>query len=128
MASHALDNWQTVPETDRRLSRPELKLVAPLFSPSEFQAIQIARRDSVWSIRTDSHWVRLASRLFGIHPQNKLADPLLEAVRRFAVAARSNGGMPNETEYRLFEAAGYSAAHADFIIQTITEKLPLSQR
>jgi hypothetical protein len=127
MASHAFGNWPIVPETDRRPLLPRLALVTPLFSQSEYQVIQIARRDSVWSIRPRSWLVRLVGRLFGIHPQNRLAEPRLEAVRRFAVAARAGGAMPDDGEYRLFETAGFGAAHADFIVRKMTEKLPLSQ-
>lgn len=127
MASRAFDSWPVVPETDRRPLPPALTLVAPLFSMSEYQVIHIARRDSVWSIRPRSWLVRLVGRLFGIHPQNPLAEPRLEAVRRFAVAARASGAMPGDGEYRLFEAAGFHAAHADFIVKKMTEKLPLSR-
>jgi hypothetical protein len=128
MASHAFDNWQVMSETSKRHKAPELKLVAPLFTHREFQVIELARRDSIWSIRPRSWLVRLVGRLFGIHPTNPLADPRLETIRRFAVAAKSGDSSSTNVEYRQFQDAGFSPGHADFIAQRMTEKLPLSQR
>jgi hypothetical protein len=127
MASRAFDKWAPAPETDRQPLLQPLTLVAPMFTRSEYQVIELARRDSVWSIRPRSLLVRLFGRLFGIHPQTALAEPRLEAVRRFAVAARARGTMPDDGEYRLFEAAGFTATHADFIVRKMSEKLPLSR-
>ena len=128
MASHAFDNWQAMPETSRRHLASELRVVAPMFTHREFQAIELARRDSIWSIRPRSWLVRLVGRLFGIHPTNPLADPRLETIRRFAVAAKSGDRSSTDVEYRQFQDAGFSPGHADFIVQRMTEKLPLSHR
>lgn len=124
MASHAFDNWQDLPHI---IKRPELALVAPLFNRYEFQVIELARRDSIWSIRPRSWPVRIVGRLFGIHPTNPLADPRLEAIRRFAVAVNSGDRSLTDAEYRQFHDAGFSPCHADLIVQRMKEKLPLSQ-
>jgi hypothetical protein len=127
MASHAFDDWQVMPETETRPCPPELKLVAPLFNQSEFQVIQLARRDNVWSIKPRSWPIRIVGQLFGLYPQNSLADPKLEAIRRFAVAVKSGQESLTGEEYKLFQDVGFSASHADFVIQRMTEKLTLSQ-
>lgn len=126
MAGHAFDDWKVMPEAGKSRSRPELKLVAPLFDRNEYQVIEIARRDSVWSIRPRSKVVRLVGHLFGIRPQNPLAAPRLEAIRRYAVAARADTGNSHDRERQLFEEAGFTSAHADFIKLKMNEKLPLS--
>jgi hypothetical protein len=122
MASHAFDSGQVVPDTSKRHA---LTLVPPLFTRGEDQVIALARRDSIASIRPGSWLTNMARRLFGIVPANPLADPRLEAIRRFAVAARHGHGGTIDMERRQFLAAGFSPGHADFIMWRMTEKLSL---
>ena len=122
MASHAFDHGRVMPGTSER---PELALTPPLFTRGEYQVIELARRDGIRSIRPRSWPTRIAERLFGIRPANPLADPRLEAIRRFAVAVKHGHGSMIEAEYRQFQAAGYALGHADFIIQRMTDKRPL---
>lgn len=57
------------------------------FERAEWQVIMIAQKDGLASLSEPGWLVRLASRLFGGRVTRPLADPRLEALRRFAVLA-----------------------------------------
>ncbi|MES2339179.1 MAG: hypothetical protein V4537_13880 [Pseudomonadota bacterium] len=92
-----------------------VSLVAPL----ERQVVQLARADGRWSLRTHGRIDTLLRWVFGVKPVNRLADPRLEALRRFAVMARLRGDRlpPQETE-RLI-AAGFVREAIDEIRRMI---------
>jgi hypothetical protein len=79
--------------------------VAPQITPLERAVVYLARRDGRDTLRTPGKVGALLTFLFGSKPANALADPRLEALRRYAVMFRLKGDAlpPAETE-RLADA------------------------
>ena len=74
----------------------------------ERDVLLASRRDRVSSLGGEAPLGRWNARLFGIRASNRLADPRLEALRRFAVLLRSRGeGLPSAEQARIV-AAGFS--------------------
>ncbi|MGF7150549.1 hypothetical protein FHS96_004207 [Sphingomonas zeicaulis] len=84
----------------------------PVFDALEERVIALAAADTRWSVRPRGVLGRLVERLFGFAPANPLADPRLEALRRFAVIARTSRGRPPEDEVASFLSAGFPARAA----------------
>ncbi len=77
-------------------------------APIECEVIRIARSDSRWSLRAPGRVGRALAWLFGWKPTNRLADPHLESLRRYAVMFRLRGDrLPVEETTRLL-AAGFT--------------------
>ncbi|MDH7640924.1 hypothetical protein [Sphingomonas oryzagri] len=74
----------------------------------ERDVLLASRRDRVSSLRGNSPPSRWIARLFGIEPANRLADPRLEALRRFAVLLRRRGDRLPATEQTRIVAAGFT--------------------
>jgi hypothetical protein len=102
MAYRAFDGWpfdvaaQQADETTTAAPATE-----PVFTPLELHVLALAARDAAWS-------VRIVEALFGIRRPNPLANPRLEALRRFAVIVRNLRGSPPAAEIEAFLAAGFS--------------------
>ena len=76
-------------------------------APIEREVVQLASRDSRWSLRTPGRIDKALEWVFGWKPTNRLADPRLEALRRYAVMFRLHGDrLPTEETSRLL-AAGF---------------------
>lgn len=113
MAFHAFDEWQHVSATEPpRLPAVAAAMAKPAFTPVELSVITLAAIDGASTIRPRSWLSRLAARLFGVGRPNPLADPRLEALRRFAIVARDHRGDPPQTEIDRFLAAGFTALAA----------------
>lgn len=108
MAYRAFDEWQPMAAAEPlRIAAFVAKPDVPVFTPAERAVIAVARVDGASSVRRRTRLTRLASALFGIAPPNPLANPRLEALRRFAVLARLTGGHPSRREIETFLAAGF---------------------
>lgn len=85
----------------------------------ERHVVLLSRRDGRWSLTPPGPFRRGIARVFGIRGTNRLADPRLEALRRFAVLQRRYGpALPSKEEFRLAQA-GYSdgqMAHARALV------------
>jgi len=81
------------------------------FTPLELNVIALADVDHPGSVRESTRFGRFMERAFGIRRSNTLADPRLEALRRFAVLARHGGVLPPH-EIDLFISAGFSLHQA----------------
>lgn len=79
----------------------------PVFTPLELSVVALAARDTAWSVRPRTRFVRIVEALFGIRRSNPLANPRLEALRRFAVIVRSMRGRLPASELEAFLAAGF---------------------
>ena len=121
MAYRAFDEWQHMVAADPIRASATVAAVATadepvgtaaVFTPVERSVIALARIDGPSSIRSPRLLARLARRLFGIGPANPLANPRLEALRRFAILARSSRGRPPRREIELFLAAGFTPGAA----------------
>ncbi len=76
----------------------------------EHQVIQLARIDGRWSLAGSGRFQSVLATVFGLERPTPLADPRLEALRRYAVALRlSAGRLPRADDDRLI-AFGYSSA------------------
>lgn len=69
----------SAPDMSRRLD-------APVLTPLEFQVVALAGREPLSSLATGRR--PIARALFGIEPAKALANPRLEALRRFVVLHR----------------------------------------
>ncbi len=106
MAYRAFDEWQHVAAAEPpRIAAQNGS--APLFTPIERSVIELARLDALSSVRPRPVLARLA-RWFGVGMANPLANPRLEALRRFAILARWSHGNPPPREIEHFLAAGFT--------------------
>lgn len=85
---------------------------APIsFTPLEQKVLHLSLQDPLISLRAVPKWLRPLHALFANPRPTLMADPHLEALRRFAVLQRHHGVVA-QTEHQRFEAAGYSPGHA----------------
>ena len=113
MAYRAFDEWQLVSATEPpRLPAAASTIPAPAFTPIELSVITLARSDGASTLRPRTWLTRLAATLFGVGRPNPLADPHLEALRRFTIVARDHRGDPPQAEIDRFLAAGFTALAA----------------
>lgn len=83
-------------------------------SALERQVIQLARADSRWSLAGASRFQSALAAVFGLERPNPLADPRLEALRRYAVTLRlSAGRLPRADDDNLMKLSFSSAAIAE---------------
>lgn len=84
-------------------------------APLERQVILLASHDGASSLRTPGRIDAVLQWLFGWKPASKLADPHLEALRRYAVTFRLRGdALPAEETNRLL-GAGFATQAIDEI-------------
>jgi alkylhydroperoxidase family enzyme len=92
-------------------------------SPLQRQVVGVALCDTLASLGEDGLMARTARLLFGGRRSPKLADPGLEALRRFAVLVRHAPGSLNGAEIERMHAAGFSDRQMDEVF-TIIERAP----
>ncbi|MBB5686815.1 hypothetical protein [Sphingobium boeckii] len=86
--------------------------VAARFTALEARVIAMADHDRLETGRPPSRIGRALDAVFGIKRTAPLADPKLEALRRFTVIARLAEGRLPEREIETFTAAGFSPLQA----------------
>jgi hypothetical protein len=96
-AAYDVGRGAGVPQPGRRLDRLERDVLL------------LSRGDTRWSLHPPGPARRLVARLFGRAAPNRLADPRLEALRRFAVLLRRHGPRLRAEEEARLVAAGYDA-------------------
>lgn len=91
-----------------------LGLAAPAggLTPLERSVVRLSLRDARSSLSAGPRWLAAARRVFGVTAANALADPRLEALRRFAVLLRLRGESA-QADYDAFLAAGFEPLHAN---------------
>jgi hypothetical protein len=95
----------------------------PDFSPLEWTVIGLARHDRLSSLTRPGRFGQILSRLFGIGGnQSWLADPKLEALRRFAVRAWREGNRIPDRHRGDFLSAGFSTDQLDILLTDIVTK------
>lgn len=87
------------------------------------QVVGVALCDTLASLGEDGRMARAARLLFGRRRSPKLADPGLEALRRFAVLVRHAPGSLDGAEIERMHAAGFSDRQMDEIF-AIVERAP----
>lgn len=93
------------------------------FDPSELQVIALARMEAERRLLQPGRLGNFLARWFGFHIANTLANPRLEALRRFTLRARQTGGRLPLPEIEQFLAAGFSTLQA---VTLLRRALPLS--
>ena len=88
-------------------------------APLERSVVALARNDSRRSLRAPGRIDAFLRWIFGITPTNRLADPRLEALRRFAVLLRLRGDRLPAQETQSLIAAGYRHEALDEIRRMI---------
>lgn len=76
-------------------------------APLERQVVQLASNDARSSLKAPGRIARLLHWVFAVKPANRLADPRLEALRRFAVMARLHGDALPAAEVDRLIGAGF---------------------
>jgi hypothetical protein len=84
-----------------------------VLSPLELRTLQLSQADGRGSLRAPRRVERLGAMLFGSRRVPGLANPRLEALRRFAILYRLEGAAIDAGEAARAEAAGFSAAALD---------------
>jgi hypothetical protein len=79
----------------------------PKLGRLERDVVMLARHDRLSSLQPAGRLARVGRRLFGLAGANRLADPRLEALRRFAVIEIRTGSAGNHEIGRLADA-GFS--------------------
>ncbi len=75
----------------------------------ERQVIQLAAADGRWSLSGSGRFQSVLAWLFGLERPNPLADPRLEALRRYAVTIRLNAAQLTREEDNRMTSIGFSA-------------------
>ncbi|MDG2535726.1 hypothetical protein P6144_18845 [Sphingomonas sp. HITSZ_GF] len=88
-----------------------------VLSPLELQTLQLSQADGRATLRAPRRMERLGGLLFGSRRVAGLANPRLEALRRFAILYRLDGF--DSAEAARAEAAGYTAAALDWVRATV---------
>lgn len=89
------------------------------FSPLEWLVIALAERDGKRSLAEPGRIAAALHRLFGGSGRPRLANPQLEALRRFAVMTWHDGGNVAPSERAAFIGAGYTAAQANMLVESV---------
>ncbi|WP_404713963.1 hypothetical protein [Sphingomonas sp. MMS24-J13] len=100
-------------------AEPEVTAHASGFSALEWLVVALARRDSLGSLRTPGRIGSALSRIFGGRGEPRLANPRLEALRRFAVFAWHRGHNVPPSELAAFRDAGFSPNQAETVLESI---------
>ena len=90
------------------------------FDRHEWEVIVLARQDGLASLREPSRLAVLLDRLFGAGINRRLANPRLEALRRFAVLAWHHGYALPVSAMKAFKEAGYSLDHVELLLASIS--------
>jgi hypothetical protein len=96
-AGAPVDTLRVAAEAPRRLGAQERLVVL------------LSRKDPLWSLRPRTTGSRLLSALFGMEAPHRLADPRLEALRRYAVVYRLGEDETGEAE-RVALQRGFSSS------------------
>jgi len=90
------------------------------FSPLEWSVIALAKRDGLRTLSAPGRLSRALGALFGGSSATALADNRLEALRRLAVYAWHRGFALPQAEIDRFLAAGFSRAHVEALLASVT--------
>ncbi|WP_223796732.1 hypothetical protein [Sphingomonas nostoxanthinifaciens] len=93
------------------------------FSALEWLVIALAERDRPSSLGNPGRIAAALHRLFGSNgAKSRLANPRLEALRRFAVLAWHHGGVVARSDRSAFVEAGFSLEQAEVLLENIIRR------
>jgi hypothetical protein len=98
------------------------------FTPLEWNVVALASQDRLSSLREPGVVSRMLTGLFGLERQAGLADPRLEALRRFAVNAWHHGYRLPVSETKRFLSAGFSTAQFDTLMAAVSGRRAARRR
>lgn len=109
-----------IPLLHAQSEHPRSNFTPPDFTPTEWQIVELARRDGLASLRAPNRWDRLNSWIFGERVSPRLANGRLESLRRLAVEAwhRSYAVRPSFLE--AFLKAGFSESQLETLLANIS--------
>lgn len=119
MAYLAFDEIGTVQQQARIEAAPAPAPKAR-FSALEWSVIAIARNDRLSSLGEPGRLSVALGNLFGARPNQRLADPRLEALRRMAVLSWHYSFTVPSREIKAFLAAGFSVDHYETMLESIS--------
>jgi hypothetical protein len=96
------------------------------FTREEWSVIDLAEKDGIWSLHSESRLGRAMRWLFGIEIGRPLANSRLESLRRLAVRAWRRRPI-DRNALAEFVAAGFSKSHADIVIQSVSRQRRVQQ-
>ncbi|HEY0270403.1 MAG TPA: hypothetical protein VGC10_05390 [Sphingomonas sp.] len=99
---------------------PALDTIDVAFDRHEWEVIVLARQDGLASLREPSRLARLLDRLFGAGINRRLANPRLEALRRFAVLAWHHGYALPVSAMKALKEVGYSLDHIELLLASVS--------
>ncbi|QIK79061.1 hypothetical protein G7077_09320 [Sphingomonas piscis] len=104
-------------------STPATETIAPaaLLSDLEWSIVDMARLDSLASLRAPTRLRKIIYAIFGLKPANQLANERLEALRRVAVQAWRYRWNIGKEVLRGFFDAGYSQDQYELIQRRIAK-------
>lgn len=91
---------------------------AASFTDLEYRVIDIARQDPLSSVEAPGRIAAKLAWLMGSYQRLPLADPRLEALRRFVVVGTHLGDRLPDEEVAHFVGAGFSLAHVRLLRST----------
>ncbi|MCJ8157605.1 hypothetical protein [Sphingomonas sp. LaA6.9] len=89
------------------------------FSALELRVIALSKSEGPSSLEPPSRLGAFLETLFAIKRPNPLADPRLEALRRFAILARSVGDRLADAEVNAFLRAGFDRVQAAWLRRNV---------
>ncbi|MBX7489817.1 hypothetical protein K3177_15015 [Qipengyuania sp. GH25] len=92
----------------------------------EKATISLSRGDHILTLAKRSEFQASIDRLSGLKPSNSLADPALDALRRFAITMRFGLPVEGQALDDLF-AVGYTCVHAELVRQALREECQQSK-
>lgn len=93
----------------------------PQLGRDEWSVVELARRDSLWSLNPDGFVQRLVRIAFGLTFGQPLANERLEALRRFAVVAWNRTQVGADWLCQ-FLAAGFTLADARVVLDYVGQR------
>lgn len=89
------------------------------FSPLEWRVVEMARNDSMATLREPGTWDRIHRLIFGKRVNPRLANARLEALRRTAVEAWHRSYALHPARISEFLDAGFTTAHLERLLAAI---------
>lgn len=107
MAYRAFDDVRFAPVADEPTVDAAPAQHAPPFSDLELRVIVLSKSEAASSLEPPSRLSAFIAAIFGIKRANTLADPRLEALRRFTILTRTLGDRLADVEVNAFLQAGF---------------------
>jgi hypothetical protein len=118
-------NFADFPVEPTRIARPEetVRGLAAI-DPLVFAAVELGALDDLDSLDDESVWARTKQFLFGLSTAHKLADPVLEQIRRLTVIARLGRSAQLGRQLATARLTGISPLVIDWVLGRFHRSVP----